>query len=197
MQLNENLSLVIPIRRADDNTPLIRGFHTPISREVFEANFRALAATKAALFGPGVKYASDVGPQVAALLLTDEAKREAIRMEQVDNEGAPDISGTLALLAEIKRLTLILAPQQNGWEQLPVDVAIARGVIDGDEWREAESGLVFFTCLFSLCPKRQRAKLIDALAAPIGGSGTSLNITAYLASLATSTPPAPSVLKVA
>ncbi len=197
MQLTDSLSLVIPLRAADDGTVLVRGFHTPISRQVFEENFRILGATKAALFSNGAKYASEVGPQIAALLLKDEAKRESIRLEQFDADNQPDISGAIALLAEIKRLTVILAPGPGGWEQLPVDVALARKIIDEDEWRDAEAGLCFFTSLFSLCPKRQRAKVIDGLAAPIGGIGTSLTLMDFIASLPTSTQTATSVLKVA
>lgn len=185
MQINDALNLVIPLRRAPDGDILVYGYHTPISREIFEANFRALSATKAELFAKGRTYAGEVGPQIAALLLRDEAKRDAIRLGMVDAEGTPNDAGAVALLAELRRLTMVLVPSAAGWEQIPVDVAMARGNIDADDWREAESGLVFFTALYSLCPRIARPKMAEGLAERLGGSMTSLPLMEYAAFLQT------------
>jgi hypothetical protein len=187
VQINENLSLVIPLRRDDEGKTLVHAYHVPISREVFEANFRILAATKAELFSKGRTYASDVGPDISALLLKDEARRDAFARGDLDKDGRPNAAGADALLAELRRLTTVLAPTAAGWEQIPLERAIASNVIDADDWREAEGGLVFFTCLYSMIPRRDRAKLAEGLAERLGGSATSLPLTEFAASLPTST----------
>lgn len=187
MQINDNLNLIIPLRSDADGKPLVYGYHVPISREVFEANFRILAATKAELFSKGRTYASDVGPQISALLLMDEAKRDAFTRGDLDKDGAPNIIGATALLAEIKRLTTVMAPTAAGWDQIPLDHAIGTNVIDADDWREAESGLIFFTSLFSMIPRRDRKQMIEGLAERLGGSAISSPPMEYLASLQTST----------
>ncbi|MDE1854691.1 MAG: hypothetical protein KGI38_13345, partial [Thaumarchaeota archaeon] len=99
MKLNEAINLVVPVGER-------QAYHTPISREVFEANYRILAATKAALSGKGVMYQMDAGPRIAALAMRDEGKRDAEDRGSVDDAGHPRDEMTPALLAEIKRLTV-------------------------------------------------------------------------------------------
>ncbi|WP_455387444.1 hypothetical protein [Petrachloros mirabilis] len=173
MKLNEALNLVLPV--GDKSA-----YHTPISREVFEANYRILAATKAAISSHGVYYQMDSGPRIAALALKDEAKKDA-------EDRGDEVDASIALLAEIKRLTVILCPSVKGWDMLPVDAAIAGGHIDADDWREAESSLVFFTCLWSLASKANREKVAQATSSLLMASITSLSALEYSNSLLTST----------
>lgn len=183
MQINEKLNLVLPLRRAEDGGATVWGYHTPISQEVFESSFRVLGATKAALFAKGNSYLSRVGPQVAALLLKDEAVKDRLERGIPLQDGESPDAEARALLADLKRLTLVMSPGQNGWEQVPVDVALARGTIDPDDWREAESGLVFFTCLYSICARSEKKVTGIGSAALLGGSMTSLPPTEFADSL--------------
>jgi len=177
--INEALNLVLPVR--DDGAITIYAYHTPISREVFEANYRLLAATKAALSDKGVMYQMDSGPRIAALALKDEGR-----------SGEEDDNAALSLLAELKRLTMILCPAADGWKMLPVDGAIAQGLIDADDWGEVESAIVFFTCLYALSRKATRKKGAEAMASLLSGSITSSSALDFAASLPTSTPDVPS-----
>lgn len=179
MKINDQLHLVVPVL---EGPPSISAFHTPISREVFEANYRILAATKAALAAKGPHYQAMSGPQIARLVLLDEGRREAL--EQGDEEGD---AGASATLNEIKRLTMILAPGDNGWERLPVDAAMARGLLDDEDWDEALSQLVFFTCHYWLAKKSEREAVMEATANLLAASLTPSSVTAYCASLPTST----------
>lgn len=187
MQINDALNLVIPLQRDGDGNITVYGYHTPISREVFEANYAILASTKAALFSKGLAYAADVGPRIAALKLRDEARAEAISKGDVDANGEPRIVAATALLAEMRRLTMALVPGDNGWEMIPAEIAVSRKAIDAEDWREAESGLVFFTCAYAMAPRANRAKMAEGLASVLGGLITSSPLTEYAASLRTST----------
>ncbi len=187
MNLTEALNLSIPLRRAENGDVIIHGYHTPISREVFEANYRILAATKAAIFGKGIAFASDSGPRIAALRLRDEARQDALERGDLDRDGNLHDRGATALLAELKRLTMALVPTPQGWSQVPIEVAISSGAIDAEDWSEAESALVFFTCGYAMATRRDKARMARGLAGVMGSSITSLPLTEYAASLATST----------
>lgn len=161
MRIDEELHLVLPL---DDG---FYAYHTPITEEVFRANFKILANTKAAIWGKGLAYAADVGPQISALTLVDEGEQVALERGEQGDYGAS------ALLAELKRLTTVLKPTANGWEYLPVDKAL-----DADVWQEVLSRLVFFTCLYVLSPKAARAGVSRAIAGVLNARITSLPTTA-------------------
>jgi len=174
--ITDDLKLVVPLR---DN---IHAYHTPISEGVFRANFKILAATKATLSEHGLAYMADVGPRIAALTLVDEGKREAQRRGDFDGD-----MGAQALLAEIKRLTLILCPGDSGWSQVPVDSAIKSGQITQAEWEEAEAALVFFTSLYALAPQSKKGEVIEAVAGILSASTTASKPMEWTGSSPTST----------
>jgi len=190
VQINGDLRLVIPLRAAENGDVLAWAYHTPISTQVFDANYRTLAATKAAMFAQGPRYAYEVGAQIAGLRLRDEGRQDALMRGDVDPEGNPNDSGAGALLAEIQRLTMVVAPSPAGWEPTPVGMALQRGGLDPEDWREAESGIVFFTCLWFLTPRSRRPQIGGMAASVQRGSLTSLPLTEWIASLPRSIPDA-------
>jgi len=184
MQLNAALNLVFPIRwgTADANgvRPVtVWAHHSPISRDVFEANYRIIAATNMAIFARGVGYAAESGPIIATLALKDAAQQDAL-------EHGTDVA-SIPLLAEIKRLTAVLAASGAGYEMLPVDQAIARGAIDAEDWSEAEASIVFFTCGSWMARREKREEKKTALALVLRGSISSLLPSEFADSLATLT----------
>ena len=191
MQITDDLRLVLPLRRDAKGEPVVLGYHTPISRETYEASYRILAATKAALFAKGTAFAADVGPQIAALRLRDEARQDARDQGDIDNEGKGRDTVAVALLADLRRLTMVMCATPTGWEPIPVDIAISRGVMDLDDWRDAEGGLVFFTCSYAMATKTTRRGISEAVAGVMGASITSLPLTEFVASLTTQTMDAP------
>jgi fermentation-respiration switch protein FrsA (DUF1100 family) len=174
--ITEALNVVMPVR--EDG---VMAYHTPISREVFEANYRILSAAKASISQKGVVYLMDAGPRIAALTLREEGRKDA------QERGDAGDGGASALLAELRRLTMILAPGPNGWAMVPVDTALAQNLIDAEEWSETESALVFFTFHYALSRKAERSKIATATALILKGSITSFSAMEYAASLPTST----------
>lgn len=181
-RIDDALNLVIPVKEEVGTT--IYAYHSPISREVFEANYRLIAAAKAELSSKGVVYMMDAGPRIAALTLREESRRDA------EQRGDEDI-GAKSLLADIRRLTTILCPTAEGWKMLPVDSAIQQDFLDGEEWSEVESQIVFFTFHYAMSKKAQRKKNCEAVALVLKGSITSLSATGFIDSLPTSTKDAP------
>jgi len=187
LQLTETLNLAVPMI-SDDHGTRIWAYHTPIPKEVFEANYRVLCATQAALASKGAHYQVGAGPRIASLALRDEGLRDAEERGYLDSGGSAVDRHTQALLAEIKRLTLVLVPTNNGWENMPVNAAIAEHKIDEEDWSEAESLIVFFTCHYAMSKKASKEKTAKATASVIGASITSLLPMDFAASLPSSTP---------
>lgn len=173
--INHNLKVVLTV---DDS---VYAYHTPISEQVFRANFKVLAATKAELFKHGLAHAINTGPSIAALTLMDEGTREAM------DRGVDGDMGAADLLADLKRLTLVLAPTGEGWDTLPVDKAISDGHLTDEQWEELEATLVFFTSAYALAPRSKRAAAAESTAGVLNASVTSLSPTEWIASTRTST----------
>jgi len=185
VKIDANLNLVIPIER-DGKTAFIHS--TPISRYAFESHFRLLATTYADMFGRGGGYAN-VAPRVATLTLREVGGRLAAEAGDVDEEGRPKGDGGAdALLAEIKRQSIVAASFSDGWQMMPVDAALKREVLDEDDWREAEAALVFFTCLCWMTPRKNAAQAVRLMASAIGLSTAALPPSEWMNSLPKSTP---------
>ena len=196
MQITTDLRLAFPIRWSDtpdakgQPVPLVWAYHTPISKDLFEANWRIIAATSTTLLKPGMSSAV-LG--IAALALKDAGRLDAA--EYGVPEGVDAQAGGIAtlLLGELRRLTIVLAPGLGGgYETIPVDQAIGRGIIDADDWSEAEASLVFFTCGCSMASRQRKAASALSLASVLRGSITSSGPTEFAASLTASTPDATS-----
>ena len=184
MRLNDALNLVLSVRTDGNGNPILFAHSTPISREVFEANFRVISATYAEIFEHGIKYAVMAGPRIAALALVDHGKKE--QAANVLDEGQGD-NPAESLIAEIKRLTSIICPGENGWETLPVDVAIQRKRIAPDDWTDLLGNLVFFTCASAMAKRDAKRAIMEVIASSMRASIVSLNCTEYAASLPKST----------
>lgn len=205
--IDENLNVVLPVvtervttktkvkegdkeieKDVSENVVRVYAYHTPVSKAVFDANYRMLAATKSALASKGQHYLVTSGPRIAALTLKDEGYRDAEIRGRIDDNGQVRDDDTPAFLAELKRLTNILCPSASGWEMLPVDAAIAQEKIDIEDWEETLSAIVFFTCQWSMAKKSDRIRMGKATASLIGASTTSSPLSQFAASLPSLTP---------
>lgn len=185
MQITDSLNLSLPVGDG------LTAFHTPLARTLYEQHYSVINAVRAALSRKGIHYQMGSGPRIANLVLKDEGEQDARERESFDARGNVVDERTPALLAEIKRLTTILAPGAHGYEPLPVDVAISQGKIDAEDWSELEAALVFFTCHVMPAKKANRASIATATASVLNGSIESSSLTALTASLPTLTKAAP------
>ena len=176
MEIDGELNIVIPI---DDP---VRAFATPLPESVFRANYRVLARANEEIFGRGMKSALLTGPRIAALAIADAGKRIA------EEDGKDGDSGAWAFLGEIKRLTMILAPMDAGFDMLPVEQAIQSGKISADDWTDVEGAICFFTLGSQFETKKARVGLLQVLTGALSCSFTWQNCEDYAASLMTSKP---------
>jgi hypothetical protein len=181
MQITDSLNLALPFGDG------LTAFHVPVDRAIYEAHYAVINATKAALSRKGIHYQMGSGPRIANLVLKDEGLKDAAERNSLDAKSNPVDDRTPALLAEIKRLTTILAPGAGGYESLPVDVAISQGKMDAEDWSELESQICFFTCHVMPAKKSNRASIAAATASVLNGSIEQSPNTAFAAFSQTST----------
>lgn len=187
--INGALNLVFPLRTIEkpdpkdkDKTieePVLWAYHSPLSQAAFQASFRVIARAKEAIFNRGIEYALRTGVTVADLELEQAGK------DVVKEFGGENIAS--ALRSELKRLTFILAPGKDGFQNVPVDIALQRDLVTEDEWHDAECVIIFFTCASTMTLRTHRATVVQSAASVMKGSTTSLPPTEFLASLQIST----------
>jgi hypothetical protein len=171
VKLNRKLNLVLSV---DTENGPAHVHSVPIGREVFEDNFLVISRAFTAVYTNGLGPVT--GPRVAALLLKQEAKTLGVweRTQQ-------------SLMAEIYRLTNVIAPTENGWDSMPFDVSKKRGILSDDAAAEVENCIVYFTCASSIHLKAELAVATEGLNTLWNAQTTLLNVTEYMRSLPTST----------
>jgi hypothetical protein len=172
LTIDRKLNIVLKVETAKGP---VHVHASPIGREVFEDNFLVISRAFTAVYTNGLGPVT--GPRVAALLLRDEAKKMGVweRTQQ-------------SLMAEIYRLTNVIAPTDNGWENYPFMVAKQRGILNEDEAAEIENCIVYFTCASSIHLRAELAVATEGLSTLWNAQITSSNTTEYMRSLPTSTP---------
>lgn len=173
MRIDKRLNLVVPVPR--DGGGVIYAHAMPISREVFEANFEVMARAYAKLWANGPRETMMTAPRVA-LLQIKKAAEELRLTEQTD-----------ALLAEIRRLTNVIAPSGSGWSSTPLHVAVQQKTIGDDELFDVENVVAFFTLASAMNRRHEAADVLAGMNALWGTSTVPSTCTEYAASLTTST----------
>jgi hypothetical protein len=184
MRIDRELNLVLPINLGDADGYV---HSMPISRAAFEGSYKIIAAAYSEIWSGGAEQAFRAGPRIAALEIKEAGKTLAIKRGLVDEAGnARSDGGALALMQEIQRLSNIIAPTENGWEVLPVNVAIGRNIISKSDWEEVENSLAFFTLVSAMTEKARLEAFWQMVAPMVSFQIVSQNCTEYSQSLPTS-----------
>lgn len=200
VKIDKKLNLVVPIygdpvaKKDDKGAPVVEAgvpvmyqpvtayvHSTPIGRETFEKYFLTIAQTFSAIYAQGLGELA--GPNVAMLLL-ERCARNGNEWEDDPRRGLIGVKN--GLVEEIRRLTNVLVPGGNGWEQVPLAVAVANGVIDADDVVEVESAIVFFIVASSMHRRMERRAILESAVGLWGAQISSLGLTEFAASLGTS-----------
>lgn len=167
--INRKLNIVIPV---DTVKGTMYVHSTPLSREVFEANFLIIAKTFAALYKQGLDVLS--GPRVSMYLLKSIAEQDGT-WDRVQNE----------LIAELQRITNVIIPSDKGWQTIPYYDAVRTNIIDADDAAEVNNVLVFFMCNSCIAKEEQLPSIHTGMTLLWDAQITSFNCTAYMNSLPT------------
>jgi hypothetical protein len=150
---------------------------TPIAAEVAERHFLILAQTFSQIFNQGLGAAA--GPGVAMMLM----KRIAQRTGEWEGDNGVERS----LVEEIRRCTMVAIPGPSGWTAVPLQVAVDRKVIDDEDRREVENAIVFFIAVSATLNRAERKPMLESACGLWSAQLSSLNASAFAASLPRST----------
>ena len=166
------MNLVVTVETDNGNVYV---HSNPLRKEAYKENFLALSKTYAAIFGQGLSIIA--GPRAAYFML------EAVCKQSDSWEGARGVKNTL-VREIIRNSTAILPAEGKGWEEMPLDVAIERNLIDEDE---VLGELVFFMCVSAVNKRSQIAEVMTEASSIWGNAYTSQTATDWIKSLPTLT----------
>lgn len=176
MKISRKLNLVIEVEQDDGATLHVHS--TPLARETFERYFKVIAKTFAKINGGGMGIVA--GPRVCFLLL----KETAIELGSWDGPEGVEAG----LIAEMRRLSnVIVKTADRGWIALPLQHALDSGMISDDDAAEVEGRVAFFICASAMHLRNELLPILTAMAGLWQAQVTSLDSTAFAASLPTST----------
>lgn len=172
MEVNKDLNLVVPIDRGDVT---VYAYSVPISRQVFESYHSVLAKAFSELTEGGISVVASLA--TARLALRDAAIAKGAW------EGKGGVQD--GLMREIRRLTQVYVPTDDGWDTMLLDDAAKRSLMDEDEILEVENAIVFFTLISRMFKKSMRQIVVNGMASMAGLPTTSLPFMEWHASLQT------------
>lgn len=183
MRIDKRLNLVVPIYAEEEGGDIVAWVHsTPLGEETVDRYFMVIAQTYAAIFSQGLGLAG--GPAVAMRLLRHIATERGVWH---DDPKTNSIGVENGVVEEIRRLTMVAAIKDGKWEQIPLAVAVDRGIVSAEDKTEVENAIVFFIVASAVLPRAQRPAMIKAAADLWGAQTSSFTITEWAASLKTST----------
>ena len=174
MRIDKRLNLVTEVQTKEGSVFV---HSAPISKEVFEKYFLIISKAFASIISEGLGFIS--GPRIAALMLKKIASDAGIW------EGRDGVNN--GLMAEIRRLSNVVVPSENGWRTFPFQDAIDKQVLDEDDIAEVEGLIAFFICASAMSRKNEIQSVLEKMS--LWGSATTLlNCTEYADSLPILTP---------
>lgn len=173
MKIDRKLNLVLSVTR-DDGVEL-HVHSTPISREIYEANFLILSKAISAMYEEGL--APGICSRVALMMM----RKVAAKLGDTD-------ALEKMLLPEIWRLTNVLMPTERGWETVPFQTVINNKMMSDNDIAEVQNFICFFIAASWVHKKAELHAVIYPLLTASGGSTTLLTCTEYGSSLQTSKP---------
>jgi hypothetical protein len=168
VEIDRKLNLVLTVERGDGS--ILHVHSTPVRQAIFTQYYKIIAKTFSQIYSGG--YGVTAAPRIAAMLLRDVAAEEGSK-EGVQN----------GLINEIHRLTNVLVLGNAGWETLPLEDALKRGLLDEDDASEVENAVVFFTVASAMHKRTDLRGVLGAVQGIWGGRLVSSTCTVYASSL--------------
>jgi len=195
MRIDKKLHLVVPIYQDEEGGDIVAHVHSsPISEAIIDRYFMVLGQTYSAIFSQGLGLAG--GPPHAMRVLKAIATE---RGKWHDDPKTGEIGVEHGLVDEMRRLTMVDAFKDGKWHDMPLEVAVAQGILSAEDRTEVENAIAFFTAASATLGRAQRAGMLRAAAELWGAEISSLSFTEWRSSSRTSTqagntgekPPAP------
>ena len=184
MRVDKRLNLVVPIYEDEEDGEIVAYVHsTPLSEEVVDRYFMTLGQAYSTIMSQGLGLAG--GPPHAMRILRHVATERGVWH---DDPKTQSVGVERGLVEEMRRLTNVAVLGKDGrWEQLPLQVAVDRGVLSSEDRAEVENAIAFFIVASANLRKAQRPVMLKAAAELWAAQVTSSSFTEWMSSLKTST----------
>lgn len=176
MRIDKKLNLVVPIYDEEGKVPRFYVHSTPVGTDIWEKYWEPISLAFTRVMGGG--HGIMGGPRIADKMLCKVAKDMGLW------DGPEGIER--GLMAEIYRLTNVVAPRDKGWETIPYEEA-KRTLIEPEDANEIEGALVFFTLISLMNRRTIRREMLDSAMGLWGAQIVLWDCTAFINSLAIST----------
>jgi hypothetical protein len=149
MKIDKKLNLIVPVEGREGDTV----FHsTPIFFDTFKKYHFVICAAFTKLLTADMVI---TGPKIAAMTLEEVAK------EMGKWDGSDGVEN--GLMAEIARLTNVIVLTANGWDTIPVNIALDREYVSQEDWEEAKQRIVFFILVSAMAKNDSKSDLLEIM----------------------------------
>ncbi len=176
MQIARNLKIIIPVYEGEEL--LLSVYAEPITRLVFEANYKILAKAWSDLNAAGI---GSIGLMTTAAF----SLKEAALALYGPTEGETRYR---SFLTEMLRTTTVIITQSGSWVPAPYENAKSSKLLTEDDVATVESLIAFFTLVSRMVDPHWAVILRTAIELNYGVQFTSLNCMEYITSLKTLNP---------
>jgi len=173
-KINKHLNLVAQVQRDDGS--IMHVHSQPVSADLFDSHMDVLEKTyghfmsNRNLMGLGARLAHKRLLKIAKEMGPD-------KLDEVEK----------GLLPEIRRLTNVAVFSGKAWEQMLYQDAVDQKILSREDIDEIEGKLVFFMAASHILQRHERQAVMSGAMAMWDAQISSLDFTAYLSSLPTST----------
>jgi hypothetical protein len=176
MKIDAALNFVIPCFHDEaDKDPYAYVHCRPISAAAFDMSYRLLIRTFNTMMDEG-----PVASRFADKFLRDAATALA-------GPGGDGAALSAPLLNEIGRLSTVILSTPQGWQTVPLQQASDAKMLDEGDVEAAVNSALFFSCVWHISPKKNRAGFLQTGNALWSAVTSPLQPTEWIASLPTST----------
>ena len=182
MKINKALNLVVPVYEDDEKTIRCYVHSTPIARETFDKYFMPIAQTFSAIYNQGLGEAA--GPRVAMRLLRHISENTKT---WEDDPKIGYVGVKSGLVEEMRRLTVVVAKREGGWQPVPLQVAVDQKLLDEEDAAEVENAIAFFIVSSAMHRRAERRAMLESAAGLWGALISSSGSSDFAASLSKST----------
>lgn len=166
----------------------------PLPEEVFDTYAVTLTMAFAEMTEMGGQWFTRMGPRHAARVVKKVALAQGVWDSRPADMGRgleAYVGMDVGFLAETRRTATVAMAGEDGWETMPLQLAIDGGRLSAEDVNEVEQALAFFTVTYGSLGRKEADKALTTVFGVFGASLTPSGSTDWATSLPTLTPPEP------
>jgi hypothetical protein len=166
LNIDRNLNLVLTV---ETERGYVYVYSVPLNVQIFERFFMTISKAYVAMVELGGEWLIRMGPRVA--------KRVLERVAKADGSWEGPDGMERGFMNEIRRTTLVNYVSDNGWDEIPLQLAIDHNILSADDVVEIENAICFFTVVSASETRKKSNALLQVVFGRFGALLTSSTTT--------------------